>query len=70
MKTSVSMFKSHYAEVCEGLSDKLNVLSLNSYDVVDIFYRDYEITLDKNALGKGVTSYMKGWWCDVLEGGL
>jgi hypothetical protein len=38
--------------------------------VVDIFAKEYAQTKDKALFGKNVSSYMKGWWGDVFEGGL
>jgi hypothetical protein len=71
MKTTVSVFKQHYVDVCNELGNsKINLVSANSFDVVDIFHRELEETGDKQRFGQRVASYMKGWWGDVLEGGL
>ncbi len=71
MKTTVSVHKQHYLDVCEELGNsKINLVSANCYDVVDIFHRDLQETGDKAHFGQRVASYMKGWWGDVLEGGL
>lgn len=70
MKTSVSVHKEHYIEVCEQLSDKINLVSANCFDVADIFWDEFKETGNKEIFGKQVASYMKGWWGDVLEGGL
>jgi hypothetical protein len=51
LKTSSSMFKSHYTDVCDGLSGKLSVVSSNCYDIVDCFYAEYEKTKDSRAFG-------------------
>ena len=71
MKTTVSVFKDHYLECCQELKEKINVVSSECYDVVDIFHRDYvKDGQDKVRFGTRVAQYMKGWWGDVLEGGL
>ena len=70
MKTTVSVNKQHYVDVCDQIADKINLVSANCFDVVDIFHREYVQTGDKSLFGQKVASYMKGWWGDVLEGGL
>jgi len=45
------MFKSHYIDVCDSLTGKLNVASSNSYDIVDCFYAEYEKTKDSRVFG-------------------
>lgn len=73
MKTTVSVNKQHYVDVCNEIGDKINLVSANCFDVVDIFHRDYiadPAKHDKAIFGQKVASYMKGWWGDVLEGGL
>jgi len=40
MKTTVSVHKQHYVDVCDQIGDKINLVSANCYDVVDIFYRE------------------------------
>lgn len=58
-------------DVCNELGNtKINLVSANCFDVVDIFHRELIETGDKVRFGKRVASYMKGWWGDVLEGGL
>jgi disulfide oxidoreductase YuzD len=51
LKTSSSMFKSHYIDICEKLSDKLQVVSSNTYDIEDYFYSEYEKTKDSRTFG-------------------
>jgi hypothetical protein len=71
MKTTVSVLKQHYVDVCDELGDaKIKLVSANCFDVVDIFHRELTETGDKERFGHRVASYMKGWWGDVLEGGL
>ena len=71
MKTTVSVNLQHYVDVCNELGNtKINLVSANCFDVVDIFHRELTETGDKVRFGKRVASYMKGWWGDVLEGGL
>lgn len=70
MKTTVSVHKQHYVDVCDEIGDKISLVSANCYDVIDIFHRDYQANGDKAVFGQKVASYMKGWWGDVLEGGL
>ena len=70
MKTTVSVHKQHYLDVCSEIGDKINLVSANCFDVIDIFHRDYLASGDKAEFGQKVASYMKGWWGDVLEGGL
>lgn len=45
------MYKSHYVDVCENQSGKLNVVSSNCYDIVDCFYAEYEKTKDSREFG-------------------
>lgn len=52
------------------MSDKLQVVSSNAYDIVDYFYDEYEKTRDAEMFGQKVAAYIKGWWGHVLEGGL
>lgn len=66
MKTTVSVHKQHYLDVSETLADKIDLVSSNCYDVVDIFHRDYLANGNKEEFGQRVASYMKGWWGDVL----
>jgi hypothetical protein len=41
MKTTVSVFKQHYVDVCNELGNtKINLVSANCFDVVDIFHRE------------------------------
>jgi hypothetical protein len=47
MKTSVSVHKQHYVDVCSEIGDKINLVSANCYDVIDIFHRDYIASGDK-----------------------
>jgi hypothetical protein len=70
MKTSVSVYKEHYTQICNSMPEHLTLVSANDYDVVDIFHNEYTQTQDKKNFGIKVASYMKGWWGDVLEGGL
>jgi len=71
MKTTVSVNLQHYVDVCNDLGNtKINLVSANCFDVVDIFSRELNETGDKDRFGQRVASYMKGWWGDVLEGGL
>lgn len=70
MKTTVSVLKQHYVEVCEEIGDKVNLVSAKDYDVIDIFHEEYKQTGDKKHFGQRVASYMKGWWGDVVVGGL
>lgn len=69
MKTSVSVFKRHYVDICNSFED-VSVISSTDYNVEDIFYFEYERTKDSDMFGKKVSSYIQGWWGDVLEGGL
>lgn len=68
LKTSVSMLKRHYTEVCDN--EGIHVVSAKSYDVVDCFAHEYKITKDSRELGHKVTGYIRGWYEHVLEGGL
>jgi len=68
LKTSVSMLKSHYTDVCA--EQKINVVSAKAYDVVDCFAREYKSTKNSRVLGQKVAQYIRGWWEHVLEGGL
>lgn len=75
MKTTVSVYKQHYLEVCAEIADKISVVSADDYNVTDIFWRDFteeasETKGDKAYFGQRVASYMKGWWGDVVAGGL
>lgn len=75
MKTTVSVYKQHYLEVCAEIADKITVVSADDYNVTDIFWRDFtdeacEAKGDKAYFGQRVASYMKGWWGDVVAGGL
>jgi len=70
LKTSSSVFKSHYVNICEEMNDKLNVAVANSYDITDCFYDEYQKTKDSRVFGQKVAAYIKGWWGFVLEGGL
>lgn len=64
------MFKTHYTDICDDMSDKLKVVSSNAYDIEDCFYSEYEKTKDSRVFGTKVAAYIKGWWGHVLEGGL
>lgn len=68
LKTSVSMLKKHYTDVCD--KEGINVVQAKSYDVVDCFAQEYKTTKNSRVLGKRVTGYIRGWWEHVLEGGL
>jgi len=68
LKTSVSMLKRHYTEVCD--QQGIHVVSAKAYDVVDCFAQEYKMTKDSRVLGHKVTQYIRGWWEHVLEGGL
>ncbi len=68
LKTSVSMLKRHYTEVCE--KEGIHVVSAKPYDVVDCFAQEYRQTRDSRVLGQKVAQYIRGWWEHVLEGGL
>ena len=68
LKTSVSMLKRHYTDVCE--KENIHVVSAKAYDVVDCFAHEYKLTKDSRVLGHKVTQYIRGWWEHVLEGGL
>lgn len=46
MKTSISLFKHHYLDICNSF-DNLEVISANDVDVKDIFYHEYVETQDK-----------------------
>lgn len=46
LKTSVSMLKRHYTDICDTMADKLTVSNAESYDVVDCFYEEYARTRD------------------------
>ena len=70
LKTSSSMFKSHYVDICNTMSDKLQVVGQNCYDIIDCFYAEYEKTRDSREFGQKVAAYIKGWWGFVLEAGL
>lgn len=70
LKTSSSMFKSHYTDICDRMSDKIQVVSSNCYDIVDFFYAEYEKTRDSRDFGIKVAAYIKGWWGHVVEGSL
>ncbi len=68
LKTSVSMLKRHYTEVCDR--EGIHVVSAKAYDVVDCFAQEYKRTQDSRVFGKKVAQYIRGWWEHVLEGGL
>lgn len=51
LKTSSSMFKTHYTDICDTMNDKLQVVSSNAYDIVDFFYAEYEKTRDATEFG-------------------
>lgn len=75
MKTTVSVYKQHYLDVCAEIGDKITVVSADDYNVTDIFWRDFteessESKGDLAYFGQRVASYMKGWWGDVVAGGL
>lgn len=70
MKTSSTLYKSHYVEVCENDAFKIQVATSNCYDIVDCFAAEYEKTKDLRTFGVKVAAYIKGWWGHVLEGGL
>lgn len=69
LKTSVSMKPSHYTDVVNKLGS-LQISSMNTYDVVDCFWQEYEKTKDSKVFGQKVAAYINGWWGHVLEGGL
>jgi len=68
LKTSVSMLKRHYTDICQ--KEGIHVVSAKSYDVVDCFAQEYKMTHDSRVFGKKVAQYIRGWWEHVLEGGL
>lgn len=68
LKTSVSMLKKHYTDVCD--KEGIHVVSAQAYDVPDCFAFDYKKTRDSRVLGQKVAQYIRGWWEHVLEGGL
>lgn len=68
LKTSVSMQKKHYTDVCE--KEGIHVVSAKAYDIVDCFAHEYKATRDSRVLGHKVAQYIRGWWEHVLEGGL
>lgn len=51
LKTSSSVFKSLYVGVCAEMSDRLEVASANSYDIIDCFYDEYQKTKDSRSFG-------------------
>lgn len=76
MKTTTFVQPSHYIEVTNGLSDRLNLLSSESEDIPDLFYMTYQHDKakgDPHALDKfasHVSKYIKGFWCDIMQEGL
>jgi hypothetical protein len=68
LKTSVSMQKKHYTEVCD--KEGIHVVSAKAYDIVDCFAHEYKSTKDSRVFGHKVAQYIRGWWEHVLEGGL
>lgn len=68
LKTSVSMLKSHYTDVCD--EQEIHVVNAKAYDVVDCFAHEYKLIKDSRVLGHKVAQYIRGWWEHVLEGGL
>lgn len=68
LKTSVSMLRRHYTDVCE--KQGIRVVAAKSFDIVDCFAQEYKLTKDSRVLGQKVTGYIRGWWEHVLEGGL
>jgi hypothetical protein len=69
MKTTISVYKEHYINICKSFDD-IEVVGSDDYNVIDLFYTEYEKTKDADLFGTNVASYIKGWWGDVLEGGL
>jgi hypothetical protein len=62
MKTTVSVQKQHYVDVCNELANaKIKFVSVNCFDIVDIFQKELTETGGKQRFGHRVTSYMKGW---------
>ena len=49
LKTSVSMLKRHYTDVCDKLNIK--VANANAYDVIDCFEQEYQRTGDSRVFG-------------------
>ena len=68
LKTSVSMLKRHYTDVCH--EQGIHVVSAKPYDVIDCFAHEYKLTKDSRVLGQKVANYIRGWFEHVLEGGL
>ena len=57
MKTTISLYKQHYIDVCNSF-DTVEVISSNDFDVKDIFYHEYVETQDREVFGKKVSSYI------------
>jgi hypothetical protein len=70
LKTSSTVYKRNYVEVCENEVENIKVATSNCYDIVDCFAAEYEKTKDLRTFGLKVAAYIKGWWGHVLEGGL
>ena len=68
LKTSVSMLKRHYTEVCD--QQGIHIVTAKSYDIVDCFAQEYKLTKNSRVFGQKVTGYIRGWWEQVVEGGL
>lgn len=50
MKTSISVYKQHYLDICNSITN-LEVVSSNDFDVRDIFYDEYVETKDSLVFG-------------------
>jgi hypothetical protein len=68
LKTSVSMIKRHYKDVCE--QQGIHVVSAKAYDVVDCFAHEYKLTKDSRVLAHKFSNNIRGWYERVLESGL
>lgn len=50
MKTSISLYKQHYLNVCAKFED-VKVVEQTDYDIEDIFYHEYVVTKDLEKFG-------------------
>ena len=57
MKTTISVYKQHYLDICNNIPG-LEVVSSNDFDVKDIFYHEYVETRDAQVFGAKVSSYI------------
>jgi len=57
MKTTVSVYKSHYLDIINNIKG-LSVLSSNDFDVKDIFYHEFLETKNLEVFGQKVSAYI------------